>query len=151
MQEFKTVDDILDFAIAGEEAAYIFYMELAGKVTTPGMKPIFEGFAQEEKGHKEKLLRIKNGKLKLKHDQKVMDLKIGDYLTDVEATDDMDYQQALIVAMKREKAAYKLYMDLSAKTADADIAALFVSMANEEAKHKLRFELNYDEQILAGN
>jgi len=151
MQEFKSVDDILDFAIAGEEAAYVFYMDLAGKVNGAGMKSIFEGFAQEEKGHKEKLIRIKNGKLMLKNDQKVMDLKIGDYLTDVEATPDMDYQQALIVAMKREKAAYKLYMDLSAKTEDPAVAALFVSMANEEAKHKLRFELNYDEQILAAN
>lgn len=151
MQEFKTVDDILDFAIAGEEAAYVFYLELAAKVTMPSMKSIFEGFAQEEKGHKEKLLRIKNGKLMVKKDEHVMDLKIGDYLADVEATPDMDYQQALIVAMKREKAAYKLYMDLSAKIDDPTIAAVFVSMANEEAKHKLRFELNYDEQILAGN
>ena len=151
MQEFKSVDDILDFAIAGEEAAYVFYMELAGKVIVPGMKSMFEGFAQEERGHKEKLLRIKNGKLMMKSEQKVMDLKIGDYLADIEATPDMDYQQALIVAMKREKAAYKLYMDLSAKTDDPGIAALFVSMANEEAKHRLRFEINYDEQILAGN
>ena len=87
----------------------------------------------------------------LKTGQKVMDLKIGDYLVDVEATPDMDYQQALIIAMKKEKAAYKLYMDLSEKTGDADIAAMFVSLANEEAKHKLRFEIIYDDQILIEN
>jgi rubrerythrin len=151
MQEFKSVDDILDFAIAREQEAVDFYTGLAGKMETPGIKTVFEGFAKEEQGHKEKLLRVKDGKILLKSEAKVLDLKIGDYLVDVEATPDMDYQQALIVAMKKEKAAFKLYMDLSAKTDDADIAALFVSLASEEAKHKLRFEIIYDEQILTEN
>ena len=151
MQEFKSVDDILDFAIAGEEEACAFYLDLAARVETPGMKSVFEGFANEEKGHKEKLLRVKEGKVMMKTERKVMDLKIGDYLVDVEATPGMDYQQALIIAMKKEKAAYKLYMDLSAKTGDAGVAAIFVSLANEEAKHKLRFEIEYDENILKEN
>lgn len=151
MREFQSADDILDFAIAREEEAYSFYMDLASKMETAGIKSVFEGFAREEKGHREKLLRVKEGKILMKPEQKVMDLKIGDYLVDVEATPDMDYQQALILAMKKEKAAFKLYMDLSEKSGDADIAALFVSLANEEAKHKLRFEIIYDDQILIEN
>ena len=35
-------------------------------------------------------------------EQKVLDLKIGDYLVDVEPTEHMDYQQALVVAMKKK-------------------------------------------------
>jgi hypothetical protein len=38
----------------------------------------------------------------------VGDLKVADYLVDVEPDSALDYQQALIVAMKREDAAFKM-------------------------------------------
>jgi rubrerythrin len=59
----------------------------------------------------------------------------------------MDYQDALIVAMKKEKAAFRLYMDLADFTGDEGLKALLVMMAQEEAKHKLRFEVEYDENF----
>ena len=55
------------------------------------------------------------------------------------------------VAMKKEKAAFRLYTDLAASTDDADLKATLLLLAQEEAKHKLRFELEYDEQILKDN
>jgi rubrerythrin len=60
----------------------------------------------------------------------------------------MGYQEALIVAMKKEKAAFKLYTDLAASTADERIKATFSALAQEEAKHKLRFEIEYDNLLL---
>ena len=36
--------------------------------------------------------------------KQIQDIKIGDYLTDVEPHEGMSYQEALIVAMKKEKA-----------------------------------------------
>ena len=42
-------------------------------------------------------------------------MKISDYLVEVEADRDISYQDALIVAMKRERAAFQLYSDLLAK------------------------------------
>ena len=59
----------------------------------------------------------------------------------------MDYQQALIVAMKQEKAAYKLYSDLAAKVTFEGLRNTFLMLAQEEAKHKLHFEVEYDELI----
>jgi rubrerythrin len=53
--------------------------------------------------------------------------------------------------MKAEKAAYKLYNDLASATDDAGLRETLLSLAQEEAKHKLRFELEYDEQILKDN
>ena len=64
---------------------------------------------------------------------------------------ELDYQQALILAMKKEKAAFKLYHDLAAKVEDDSIKDLFLGLAQEEAKHKLRFEIEYDEVILKDN
>ena len=61
----------------------------------------------------------------------------------------LDYQQALIVAMKKEKAAFKLYSALAEQTTDAAFRELFLALAQEEAKHKLRFEVEYDEEFLS--
>ena len=57
-----TVDKILDFAIRSEEHAAKFYTNLANKAGHEHMKEVFLGFAEEEKGHKAKLLAIREGK-----------------------------------------------------------------------------------------
>ena len=82
----------------------------------------------------------------------MQDLKIGDYLVDIDKSrDDLNYQDALIVAMKEEKAAFKLYTTLAGKTDDPEARAIFLMLAQEEAKHKLRFEIEYDENVLKEN
>ena len=58
---------------------------------------------------------------------------------------------ALILAMKKEKAAFQLYTDLAAETEDPEVKAIFEGLAQEEAKHKLRFEVEYDDMILTEN
>ena len=143
-----TVDEILGFAIEQEEQAARFYTDLANKMSHEPMKGAFLDFAEEERGHKAKLLSIKAGKQLLPAEQRVMDMKIGDYLEDVELSADLDYQQALILAMKAEKAAFKLYQDLAAATDDPALKQTLLALAQEEAKHKLRFEIEYDDVIL---
>lgn len=144
----KNVDEILDFAIWNEQKAYDFYMALAEQA--PSMKATFEGYAKEELGHKAKLEKIKTAGT-LQMSAKVEDLKIADYTVDVEPSPDMDYQDALILAMKQEKAAYKLYTTLAERTDDHKLKLIFLALAQEEAKHKLRFEVAYDEDILTEN
>jgi rubrerythrin len=53
--------------------------------------------------------------------------------------------------MKEEKAAFRLYTDLAERTPDPAIRQTFLSLAQEEAKHKLRFEIEYDDYILKEN
>ena len=149
MKGINTVEEILDLAVVKEEEAAAFYQELAQKAEPPHMRQVFLDFAREEMGHKSKLLAIKQGKILFARPEKVMDLKIADYVVDVAPTEDFSYQQALIVAMKREKASFKLYRDLAERTDSAEVRDVFLSLAQEEAKHKLRFELEYDEYVLS--
>jgi len=149
--QFDSVDAVLDFAIKNEQDASDFYTELAGKMEKPHMKQAFEGFAAEERGHKAKLESVKKGKIAKLTKDKVLDLKIGDYLVEQKPSAKMDYQSALILAMKQEKAAFRLYTDLAASTDDAGIRDLFLGLAQEEAKHKLRFEVEYDDDFLRDN
>lgn len=151
MNNFGSMDEVLDFAIKGEEEAHGFYMGLAQNAEQAPMRKVFEDFAQEELGHKKKLIGIKTGTIEKSKGKMVADLRIGDYLVDIEPHPGMDYQEALIVAMKKEKAAFKLYSDLAAAVDNESLTALFLDLAQEEAKHKLRFEIEYDEQILTEN
>ena len=148
MGNLNTVDEILDFAIGNEEEAAQFYTDMAERVEKPWMRKIFEEFSREEQGHKAKLLAIKKGKTFAPASGEVPDLKITDYLIDVEPKPDMKYQDALIVAMKAEKAAFRLYTDLAASTDDKTLQQTFQALSQEEAKHKLRFEVEYDDAIL---
>ena len=149
--KLDSVEKILDYAMEKEEDAAQFYMTLAGKMDKEYMKKVFEGFAKEEKGHKAKIQAIKDGKLMMKAEKKVMDLKIGDHLVEVDLDAEIDYQQALILAMKAEKAAYKLYSELASAVDDAGLKETITALANEEAKHKLRFEIEYDDMVLSEN
>jgi rubrerythrin len=149
--EINKIEEILDFAIDKEQEAHDFYTDLANKADRPGMKAIFTQFAGEEMGHKNKLMSIKQGKRLLPKAEKVMDLKIAEYVVDVDPGQELDYQKALILAMKREKAAFRLYTDIANQTDDNEMKLSFLALAQEEAKHKLRFELEYDEVILAEN
>jgi len=147
----KSIDEILDWAIAREQEAHDFYMDLAKKMDRPGMKEIFVQFAGEELGHRKKLAGVKAGKRLLPSEAKVMNLKIAEYTVDVDPNEDLDYQKGLILAMKREKASFKLYTDLSSAVEEEELKQTFRALAQEEAKHKLRFEVEYDDVILAEN
>lgn len=151
MKDFNSIDDILDFAIGNEQAAVDFYSELAGNSRNDEMREVFTQFAKEEMGHKSKLLKVKTeGTFNIQR-QEILDLKISDYVVDVEAKPNMSYEEALVLAMKREKAAFKLYTRLSEKTQDEHIRQIFQSLAIEESKHKLRFEVEYDEFVMREN
>lgn len=53
--------------------------------------------------------------------------------------------------MKKEKAAFRLYNDLASTVKDRALRETFLALAQEEARHKLRFEIAYDEEILREN
>lgn len=148
MQKFETANDVLDFAIVKEQEAHDFYKQWAPKIKKEWIQDVFNDFAQEEMKHKELLLKAKQGQMLDSSSDAVTDLKIADYLVDLSVVPEMDYQHALIVAMKKEKASYKLYTDLARKAQNADIATTLRALAQEEAKHKLRLETLYDEEIL---
>jgi rubrerythrin len=152
MQNFNSLDEILEMAIKDELRAANLYAELAKNSRNREIQKVFEQFSQEELGHKAKLERMKSGEEVPVTDEKVQDLKIADYVVDVDTSrTDLNYQDALIIAMKEEKAAFRLYSDLAARMKDPAAREMFLMLAQEEAKHKLRFEIEYDEYVLTEN
>ncbi len=150
---FKSVEEVLDFAIIEEERAHDFYMELAKKTPKAWMKKTFEEFAQEEMEHKALLLNVKAGGELKPVEGKILDLKILETLKEEEITnlEQVDYEDALRIAMQKEKEAYLLYMSLAQQVEGGAIKDLFLRLAQEEANHKLRFEMEYDDYVLREN
>lgn len=152
MTEYNTIDDILNFAINEEQKASDLYKSLASTSRNRVIREVFEQFSREELGHKKKLEAVKSGSSVTVSKVKVVDMKIGDYLVEVDKSrDDLSYQESLIIAMKEEKAAFRLYSDLAGRTDDPALKDTFLMLAQEEARHKLRFEIEYDDYILKEN
>jgi rubrerythrin len=151
MSELNTIKSILNFAIEQEQEAVDFYNVLAEKSSSKDMAQVFLQFAKEEIGHKARLTRIRDEQVFDWKDTSVADLKLADYMTKVEASPNMDYQDALVLAMNKEKNAYNLYLKLSERAPNEELKAVFLSLAREESKHKLRFEKEYDDFVLREN
>ncbi|MCX6231470.1 MAG: ferritin family protein [Bacteroidetes bacterium] len=151
MKEFENINDILDFAINEEQAAVDLYTKLAENASSSDVKTVFTDFAREEINHKKRLMEIKeNGLFDMKAES-VTDLKISDYTLNVSPSPTMTYAEALVYAMKKEKAAYKLYTKLAERAPNDNLKNIFLALAAEESKHKLSFEIEYDEHILREN
>ena len=143
MKKFRSVDEILGFAINSEIAAHNFYMELADFVEKPEMAEVLSDMALEELGHKAKLEAVKAGKIGI-NEEEVGNLGIADNVEDVIPDAKMNYIDLLVVAMKKEEAARKLYTDLARIAQEQKVRDIFLKLAQEEANHKLRFEIEYD-------
>ena len=65
---------------------------------------------------------------------------MAEYAVDVAPGPDMNYQSALVLAMKKEKAAFRLYTDLAASADDDKMKATFLALAQEEARHMLHLD-----------
>ena len=144
-------DEIIRFAIDGEQEAVDAYTTASETVARANVKKMLLGMARQEQMHKEKLESIDRERVADTAIVNVPDLRIADFMDDVTITADMDYQDILAVAMKREEKAHNLYTTLASNTEDAELRKVFELLAQEEAGHKLALEKEYDEHVLTEN
>ena len=149
MDSFKTLQDVITFAISKEEAAYQLYSTTAQRVQSPAARKMLEEMASQELGHKRMMEAMTKEKLASYDFARVPDLKIGNYLQDVDVTEDMSFRDVLVFAMKSEEAAYQLYTAAENLSDDPEIKGVLRLMATEEKKHKYYLETMYDDKVLA--
>ena len=144
----KRFHEIIKFTIEKEIRAFDFYTRASQVAKYTGMKELFGELAKEEEGHRKLLENLSMEKVTQTRIEAIPDLKISDYLVEVECRPDMSYAEILRTAMKMEEHSLKLDIDLKDSSTDEGIKKLFTFLAGEEAKHKLRLEKIYDEEIL---
>ena len=145
MEEFESDDEILEFAIGRELNAHQFFVDLADQMDNPTMRLLFENFAKEELRHKAalELEVMKRGKV-VAAPQDAADLDQTDIMVAIDPETNIDYKNALLLAINKETKSFRLYVDLAAMLKDKESREVLLSLAEEEAKHKARFEIEYD-------
>jgi rubrerythrin len=144
----SSVGDVVSFAIEKEEKAMEFYRKCSERAANPGIREFFQEMVQEEQGHRDMLRNLDTLNLDGVKLPRVEDLQISDYLIDIQFKDDLTYQDALTIAMKKEEKAHAFYASWKEKCVSEKAAKLFAVLENEEAKHKRKLENLYDEEIL---
>src|SRR6056297_1556471 len=146
---FKSVDEILEFAIDREKEAVKFYASFAQEAPSEALKQTFIDFSKEEVKHVALLSDISGNKAKIDNYEfkKIPDLKISDYIVETEYEKGMPMPEVLKLAMKREEKSVQLYQDLSGQTDNAEAKKLFHILVQEESKHKLGLESMYDDYM----
>lgn len=142
---------IIDFAVDREKEAVEFYQDLQSKAKFEEMKEMLKDLETMERGHITFLEKVREKGMEKVEVDEVQDLAISDYMVEVEPKPDMDYQDILIIAMKREQKSKELYEDLAKRFAGSEIEKLLLKIAADETEHKLRFEKLYDEFVLKEN
>ncbi len=146
--ELKQYGEIIQFAIEKEVVALNFYTKASQVAKYSGARELFIDFSKEEEKHRKLLEEITIEKIDQLKIETVPDLKISDYMVDVDFRPDLSYADILRVAMKMEERSLKLYADLTETAKDKEIKKLFEFLATQEAKHKYSLEKKYDEDIL---
>ncbi len=143
MTSVRTVDEILDFAIAREIETHHFYVHLAEIVRDPDLREAIRGFAIDELHHRIRLQAIKDGEISFTHEE-IGSLDVAETVPNAEPSPDMSYIDLLAIAMNREKAAFRIYTNLASIAKNPQLRDTLLGLASEEAQHKLRLEIEYD-------
>ena len=151
MRIFRTFEEIIDYAIDKEMDEIEFYSEIANRMERKNVKRLFRNIALEKTARMLRLEKIKDEKSGLNWEE-IEDLKIANGLEEVDQTkNDLSYQDALIIAMKKEKAKFRFYSEMAEGAANQKCKETFLALASDEARHKLKFEIEYDEYVLFEN
>lgn len=151
MKIFRTFEEIIDYAIDSEMNEIEFYSDLAERMDRKNVKQLFMNIALEKTARMLRLEKMKDLRVEFDVDE-VQDMKIAGSLEDIDCTKtDLSYQEALILAMKKEKDKFKFYSEMSELAVNKECRDTFLALANEEARQKLKFEIEYDEFVLVEN
>lgn len=145
MAKLAPDNEVLEYAISREVEARNFYLSLAERVGNDRLSGILRVLADEELEHKAKLEMefMKSGIVvdtSIKHN----DFQISDYVVSDEPVIDMDLKDMLEICIQKEDRSFRLYVDLLQYAKDQNTKETLLAIIEEEIKHKLRFETEYD-------
>ena len=147
--EFKSIADVLQFAISKEQAAEQFYTDLSAQMHDVATQSIFEAIAKQEKKHTEtlRLEMIKAGYTVADSGEPADSDTTYEWQERLEldaVARDMTYVDALMLAIQKERASFQLYAQLVGMAGDMELRKILLELAEEEMRHVLQFEREYE-------
>ncbi len=146
MAEFGSIKEILELAVEREVEANQLYADLAKRAANPIMRRVCEELGEEELEHKAKLELeiIKMGRTTTAGQRQAY-FGMDDYDQDPGANLDLDFKDVLALAIEKEKRSVRFYVELAVAVDDKDSREVLLSLAEEEALHRARLEIEFDQ------
>ncbi len=138
----KDSESIIERAIKNEQEAYDFYMDLSCRIADKEAKDTLLFLAQEEKKHKEYLLQYRQAGF-TGPARPVIDYKVAENLVKPDIKKDIESKDVYLIAANRELNAHNFYKGLAELHPAGDVREMLLRMADEELKHKEKFEYLY--------
>lgn len=153
LRPFTTFQEVLSFAVQREREARETYQAYAKASSYQGMRSLLVSMAEQEREHERKLseLAARGAGEALFRGRKPQDLNMDAYTASVAFTPGMNYQDFLLLVIQKENASLRLYEQLAAAAAEAEVRELFDGLAEEEKRHKAWAQDRYDLEILKQN
>lgn len=151
MEQFTNIEAVLKRAIQLEIEAMTLYSNAAQTVKDDAVRQRLEEMAAQERGHKAKLEDVLSGNvrwaIRRSKAEPVTDLRLSDHLVGGSLEPNADYQDVLLFAARREKAAHDFYKAMGEMIEDKLTQNLFQMLADEELRHKYVLEKTYEEVV----
>lgn len=140
----KDFIDIIEFAVEREIEAYEFYKDAEKKVKSESLRDLFKDLAKEELEHR-KFLKdfLKSDAEKIKLNEEYRDFKISETIDKPKLSVEMEFSDAIALAIKNEEEAMDMYKDLAEACIDQKEKDLFLGLMNMEQMHKAKLEEVY--------
>ena len=150
--EFKSFEEVIEFAINREIEAADFYNKLQSLVKHESSIKLLKELEGMEIAHADALRKFRKEDMESEYvPPKILNLKIADTMEDINPQSEMNYQEILVLSIKAEQHANELYLKLADETEDPNTKNMFLRLADEEAKHKLHLEQIYDDEFMVEN
>jgi rubrerythrin len=142
-----TLNGMIDVAIRDELDAQAYYLAAAEKTPNAKLKNFFQALAKDEQGHERILRGVKEMALydgSIEVDETELHKIEGAHIIEDEPTlDDINIEEAMEFAMKKEDKASKVYGQMADTAPHEEIKQLFASMASDERRHFNSIEIHY--------
>ncbi len=151
MEQFNSIEAVINRAIELEVEAVTMYSNAAQTIKDDAVRQRLLEMAAQERGHKTKLEDILAGNvrwaIRRSKAEPVTDLRLSDHLVGGSLDPKADYQDVLLFAAQREKAAHEFYKAMGEMIDDKLVQNLFEMLATEELRHKYVLEKTYEEVV----
>lgn len=139
-----SIAEVLEQAISREIQAAEFYKEVAETAVNPALRIIFEQLAEEELEHKAKLeLEMMKQGLVAKTVGRLIDVDEADYAEEFRLGPEVNFKDALAMVVEKERRSFRFYADMAGIVPAPEIHEALLELAEEEARHMVRFEREY--------
>jgi len=144
--QIMNMDQIMEMCIDQEQQAIDLYAMARDQAKDDASKQKFQELVDMETEHK---VSLRNFELEKYIELPPANLKVTDYLMEPLLSDNLNTQEILIIAAKREDKTAKMYQDLADHFAsDSELNTFFQMMSDEELRHKHDLETEYEKEYL---